>query len=746
MPSMRTSDVNEPADVTPTQAEQLQAEIEEILPDITAIMQEAKAAEENAETSAENAATSAVSAEAAAKEAKKYANDSETNLSGALGSAKRAETAAESAENSANEAKETGEKAADELQKMIDIFKLTGNGNGVPVISVHDELYKEIVPEDGQVYVVKYHDMPYGEDPSLISDKIFYRLRIGDGVTPLCDIPNFSNIVAGTGNGSAILVDPTYDNGDDGLEAPNNIAAAQYAVALGKYLKNYGKASAVFGYSNENHAARAFVAGMSNLVTEEAVRAFVTGYKNTVKGLGAAVLGGYNTVEAQSGKVIGASNTLLANAISTILMGRYLTSDTAEQIVLGKYNETDPDASLIIGCGTSKADRKNAFVVKNDGTVLIGGEEYSPEATEELLRAYAESFLTETEMYLNESGELTLKPADGELKLVEHLKFLKNGHSDVAGGDMNQYTEYPTDDSESDRAWAYLGNTSKSSYSNGFFANVGGSYAQIAMSPKDTWTAFKLKGSNLKEGICSVLIDYVAVPTQNAVIEVYMLPMTDEMQEEFAPDNIETYGTTASADDGTARLVRVEPFKLFPELTSIAGAEPIGKFCITSESDGAITIEDKAFDMKLGTINVTEENADKEWLILFRNDCSAATATLRLKSLGFTKFEPRTDAIKVGDTVLTEEELLAIKASAGTSDLSGFATKEELTAEIGGAIEELTAEDIGAAPSGHTHTASEVGASPSGHTHTAADVGAATEKFVTSAIEEAIGSAIGGSY
>ncbi|MBQ6698319.1 MAG: hypothetical protein IJN09_04695, partial [Oscillospiraceae bacterium] len=240
MPSMRTSDVNEPADVTPTQAEQLQAEIEGILPDITAIMQEAKAAEENAETSAENAATSEVSAKNAAEEAKKYANDSEANLSGALGAAKRAETAAESAESSANEAKETGEKAADELQKMIDVFKLTGGGNGVPVISVHDELYAEIVPEEGQVYVVMFDNVEAsdnhvapdenGDYPVVVTDTVRYRVKIGDGKTKLEDLPiGSSNLQAGDGNGSVVQIDPTYDNGDDCYCAPS-IATGQLSA------------------------------------------------------------------------------------------------------------------------------------------------------------------------------------------------------------------------------------------------------------------------------------------------------------------------------------------------------------------------------------------------------------------------------------------------------------------------------------------------------------------------------------
>lgn len=258
------------------------------------------------------------------------------------------------------------------IDAMLRELKLLGgSGNGAVVISVHDELYNTIVPEDGQVYVVKYENMPYGEDPSLISPEVFYRLRIGDGVTPLCDIPNVSNIQSGTGNGSAILVDPTYDNGDDGLEAPNNIAEGQYSVSFGKYLKNYGKAAAAFGYSNEitKNGARSFVAGMDNIA--DATRVLIAAHDSRAEGIGAGIFGGTrNTVEADTGTILGGvNNKLLANAVYAILAGQHLISDVPNQIVLGRYNKEDNDALIVFGCGKSVNNRSNSLVLKQDGTM-----------------------------------------------------------------------------------------------------------------------------------------------------------------------------------------------------------------------------------------------------------------------------------------------------------------------------------------------------------------------------------------
>ena len=258
-------------------------------------------------------------------------------------------------------------------------------GKGTEMISVHDEAYKTLVPADGAVYVVKFHDMPYGEDPSLISPEVFYRIKIGDGTRTLAELPVISNIQAGNGAGSIRNVDPTYDGGDDGLEAANNIADGQYGVAFGKYLKNRGKAAAAFNYSNEitENGQRSFVVNMKNLA--DAGRVFISGYNNTVKGIGGGIYGGSsNTIEANAknpsgnhqGTIVGGSgNKLLGYALYSILVGNHLISDTERQIVLGAYNTEDPDAVLIVGCGTDETDRRNALVVKKDGTVFIKGED-----------------------------------------------------------------------------------------------------------------------------------------------------------------------------------------------------------------------------------------------------------------------------------------------------------------------------------------------------------------------------------
>ncbi|MBQ7976338.1 MAG: hypothetical protein IJ300_11690, partial [Clostridia bacterium] len=587
MPSMRTSDVNEPADVTPTQAEQLQAEIEGILPDITAIMQEAKAAEENAETSAKNAATSEVSAETAAKEAKKYANDSETNLSGSLDAAKRAETAAENAENSANEAKETGEKAADELQKMIDIFKLTGNGSGAILISVHDELYKEIVPEDGQVYVVKYHDMPYGEDPNLISDEVYYQMKIGDGETYLAELPVVAEDL--TPYAKTEYVDKTVDTA---------------------------------------------VSNLSDVL--------ITGYQYVFA----------KDVFPEDTELDSKGNVPLSELAEMTLETPNINKSDPWKAASHNYINDMAVRGDHIWVDTNRADSTGKLTCFAIELGVEYGGHYIPNL------AYKAQFNSPIiDVYLAKEGTISGGVSTSDFKFIN--------------GVGNDYRD-------------------------------GNLYDFIAGINKET------------EGI-------------------YILKKEFDMHSPTHTDAVETFNNREIILDENSRyylLIRVVGKNA--DLTSTVWT-PV---CLKSFSLApAYATKDDVEGMVKDAVSFMGE-----------------------------------DSIKVGDTVLTEKELLAIKASAGTEDLSGFATKEELTAEIGDAIAELTAEDVGASPSGHTHTASGVGASPSGHTHddryyteaemdtklagkaasshthTAADVGAATEDFVTSAIEAAIGSAIGGSY
>ncbi|MBQ6698393.1 MAG: hypothetical protein IJN09_05065, partial [Oscillospiraceae bacterium] len=80
-----------------------------------------------------------------------------------------------------------GEKI-NEIEERIRKLSITGGGNGVPVISVHDELYAEIVPEEEQVYVVMFDNVEAsdnhvapdenGDYPVVVTDTVRYRVKI----------------------------------------------------------------------------------------------------------------------------------------------------------------------------------------------------------------------------------------------------------------------------------------------------------------------------------------------------------------------------------------------------------------------------------------------------------------------------------------------------------------------------------------------------------------------------------------
>jgi chemotaxis protein histidine kinase CheA len=111
LPSAYSNAADESGDVTPTQAEQLQAEIDDILETISAAEASATAAAAS-ETAAAGSATLATEAKTAAEAAQAAAETAETNAETAEASAETAKTAAEAAQA----ASEAAQSAADTAQ------------------------------------------------------------------------------------------------------------------------------------------------------------------------------------------------------------------------------------------------------------------------------------------------------------------------------------------------------------------------------------------------------------------------------------------------------------------------------------------------------------------------------------------------------------------------------------------------------------------------------------------------------
>lgn len=318
----------------------------------------------------------------------------------------------------------------------------TGTGGTTPVVSVHDDL-AAVIPKEGEQYVIKYHDMPYGENPELISDAVFYRIKIGDGIHTLADLPVMSNIEAGTGNGSIRLVDPTYDNGEDGIEAPNTVASGQYSVSLGKYTVASGKASAAFNYSSEATGDRSFACnnGMSEgkvsfsangahaigshsaafgTSTANGDQSFASGgtnqangkyshaggYSSKALGNGSFAHGKNSVAEGEYSFAIGTNNT--AGASNSFVSGAYNSANNGSQAVVGFYNVPVQEDMFMVGAGkayiskdaegnTVRDERRaNAFEVNRRGIIKVNRTPYGEEAGTEPSLQLGNTVLSET--------------------------------------------------------------------------------------------------------------------------------------------------------------------------------------------------------------------------------------------------------------------------------------------------------------------------------------------------------------
>ena len=203
--------------------------------------------------------------------------------------------------------------------------------------------------------------------------------------------------------------------------------ASKYEVTFGnKYLTNYalvglcdiGSDTMVFTYFSENNYEAAvfnefdivkpipfkylglnngIVLGYNNFVSDKSLNSNNFGSSNHIDGE-------FNNAFGTSGKIVAKSSTLFGqngtitgnlsllggdrgnisgrcdfgygtdifmNGQNAGAIGYGLRSVGSNQFVTGQYNADDADAFLIVGCGDGENSRRNAFVVKKDGSVYI---------------------------------------------------------------------------------------------------------------------------------------------------------------------------------------------------------------------------------------------------------------------------------------------------------------------------------------------------------------------------------------
>lgn len=112
-------------------------------------------------------------------------------------------------------------------------------------------------------------------------------------------------------------------------EEAENTASGKGAVALGGYNRANAKCAMAVNYDNEVNAEKAFACGSNNTILEAAEGSFVAGHSNTAK--------------------------------------------STYQTIVGAYGVVDDNDSLVVGNGSSEADRRNAFKVDKDGNVTATG-------------------------------------------------------------------------------------------------------------------------------------------------------------------------------------------------------------------------------------------------------------------------------------------------------------------------------------------------------------------------------------
>ncbi len=487
-------------------------------------------------------------------------------------------------------------------------------GSGLAIVSVHDDL-TSIIPDDGEMYIVKYDNMPaYDENKELIiTDTVRYRIFIGDGITPLSELLPISNLQGGEGTGSIVQIDPTYDKGDDRYYSPNE-APGQLSAALGKYNNVPGKASMAVNYDNLVEADRAFAAGWGNRIGASAIAAFIAGFQN-------------------------------------IVLNKYQAS-------FGMYNNPDDlDALFMIGAGTGENDRKNAFTVCKDGTIKFDGKVFDISKYDSIaelsgeIRQLSDQLNIPVTLGADVDGKLIAKPMEGTLTERAFKFYTNNGHSDVVtNGTLEAYSEYPDEGSGSDRTWAFLGTVATRSTSSGNFTSLREEWLETPTMYSDEWIAFKIKVPKTGK---YVLHENWGFYKNGGKIESYIIPMTDEMRAEFAPDNTETYGVISNAElEGSPDTMKRENFKYFSDLTSVQGAEPIG--VIYTRKAGSIEL-DGFENVRIGTVELSE---GEHVLILRVVKSSGSRAAMVFRDFTLSTFEPLTDAVYVRKDELED----AIKA------------------------------------------------------------------------------------
>lgn len=221
----------------------------------------------------------------------------------------------------------------------------------------------------------------------------------------------------GTASGRAAFAhgDGTTASGGNAVAFGDHTNASGYAAfTQGSHTKATGSSAAAFGYGSEKADYQgasgwaSFVAGSNTQATGECSAAFGDGTKATVrramaigastKAAGDASLAGgwasrtgWELALAFGSQAVAEAKASQAFGIGTYVNRPSVPYENMGKMAIGRYNtiEYTGDIAFVIGNGTSDTARSDAFYVKWDGTICVGGVTITPAQLTKLLALIA---------------------------------------------------------------------------------------------------------------------------------------------------------------------------------------------------------------------------------------------------------------------------------------------------------------------------------------------------------------------
>lgn len=229
-------------------------------------------------------------------------------------------------------------------------------------------------------------------------------------LTSLAYINNKPAIVTDTGKSSIVL------NGVEGSGFIND-ASGEFSIAAGRATQALQKSAVATGINTISYGFNSFTSGDKNIAFGNNSVAFGSGiqFKDDVTSTSNATIRTawesgteYNAALGVNSEVHGRGN--LANADRTFVHGISNRANFVNQFITGKYNDYGTTGLFVVGDGTSKTDRSNAFEVfgKKDSKgayATVGGKKVVTE--DELTDKQLVTSVTYTELKaLRDNNEL----------------------------------------------------------------------------------------------------------------------------------------------------------------------------------------------------------------------------------------------------------------------------------------------------------------------------------------------------